>query len=97
MLVVVCCVVVFVEWPTAARMLVARVTRALPPLLSPNVPLYKSNGILSGRGKVTESGGIPGNSGVISFLGEGVDDKFHFDDDRAVDDFDDTCFGKAVE
>jgi hypothetical protein len=49
-------------------MLVARVTRALPPLLSPNVPSYKSNGILRGRGKVTESGGIPGNSGVISFL-----------------------------
>ena len=31
------------------------------------------------------------------FNGEGVDNKFHFDDDRAVDDFNDTCFGKAVE
>ncbi len=24
---------------------------------------------------------------------EGVNDKFHFDDDRAVDDFNDSCFG----
>ena len=31
------------------------------------------------------------------FNRKGVNDKFHFDVDRAVDDLNGTCFGKTVE
>ncbi len=31
------------------------------------------------------------------FDGEGINDKFHFDVDRAADDVDDVCFRKAVD
>ena len=31
------------------------------------------------------------------FNRKGINDKFHFDVDCAVDDLNDTCFGKAVE